>query len=685
MAQSSDPAARAVALRRQIRHHAYRYYVLDDPEIRDAEYDALVQALQEIEAEHPELVTADSPTQRVGAEPAERFEKVRHDEPMLSLDNAMDADGVRAWGERVARRLPEEIAFEDLSFVVEPKIDGIAVAIRYVDGVLTRAATRGDGTVGEDITANIRTMRSIPLRIPATDAPLPAGLDLPGELELRGEVFMRLSDFHALNARRAEEDLEAYIHARNTAAGSLRQLDPSITAERELRFWAYGLPAGQTLGATGQYQMLSFLRALGLPTNPDCKRFDRLEAAIDYARDWMELRPELDYLADGAVIKVDDFEMQSVLGAVSHHPRWAIAFKAPSEEATTRLLAIEVRVGRTGRLVPHATLEPVQIGGVTVSQATLHNADYVTERDIREGDTVLVKRAGDVIPQVLSVVEALRPDGTEPWSMPRHCPSCGDPVVQPEGAVDIFCENAACPAQLVRRVEHFVSRGAMDIEGLGVKLARLFVEEGLIEDVAGLYTLAAEDLGGREGFAEKRIENLLAAIEASKDRPLRRLLVALGIRHVGGTVARDLASAFRDIDALASASQGDLEAVDGVGPEIASSVEAWFGLEHNRQLVEKLRAEGLRTADPQPEGGEEDAGDRPLEGLRFVLTGTLPNLTRDEARARIEAAGGSVIGSVSGKTDYVVAGEKAGSKLDKAEKLGIEVLDEEGLLALIEG
>ncbi|MCB9177327.1 MAG: NAD-dependent DNA ligase LigA [Caldilineae bacterium] len=688
MPNSSDPAARAAELRRQIRRHAQLYYVQDAPEVSDAEYDALVEALKALETEHPELVTPDSPTQRVGAEAAERFEKVRHAVPMLSLDNAMSPEEVRAWGERVARKLPEDIAFETLAFVVEPKIDGIAVAIRYQDGSLVRAATRGDGTLGEDITANVRTLQSVPLRLPATREPLPPGLQLPAELELRGEVFMRLSDFEALNAEREAEGLDAYIHARNTAAGSLRQLDPSVTAARPLRFWAYAVPEGQTLGAAGQFELLGFLRALGLPTNPDSRRFDTLDAAIAYAEAWLARRSELDYLADGMVLKVDRFAAQAALGSVSHHPRWAIAFKTASAEASTRLLAIEVRVGRTGRLVPHATLEPVQLGGVTVSQATLHNADYVTERDIRVGDTVLVKRAGDVIPQVLSVIEALRPDGAAPWRMPDRCPVCGDPVTRAEDAADSFCENAACPAQLVRRVEHFVSRGAMDIEGLGVKLARLFVEAGLIEDVAGLYRLRAEDLEGREGFAEKRIENLLAAIEASKDRPLRRLLVALGIRHVGGTVAGALAQRFGSLDALATAEEEALLEVEGIGPEITASLRAWFGLEHNRQLVEKLRAAGLRMADPEPVGGTdangEAGGPRPLEGLALVLTGTLPTLTREEASARIEAAGGRVVGSVSGKTDYVVAGDKAGSKLAKAKSLGVPVLDEAGLLALIE-
>lgn len=690
-----DLAARAEHLRREIRRHSYFYYVVNAPEISDAEFDALVGALKEIEAAHPELITPDSPTGRIGAAPAAGFAKVRHNMPMLSLDNGFSADAVRAWGERIARRLPEDIPFEHLAFVVEPKIDGLAVSIRYEGGMFAGAATRGDGFVGEDITRNVRTMESVPLRIPAVDRPLPEGVRVPQELEVRGEVYMPLDAFAALNTRLAAEGQSTYANPRNTAAGSLRQLDPAITAARPLRFWAYGVPEPAELGARSQWDMLHALRAIGLPIAPDSRRFEQLDAAIDYAEDWLRRRPELNYLADGVVIKVDRLDLQDLLGAVSHHPRWALAFKTASEEATTRIVAIGVNVGRTGRLVPHATMEPVQIGGVTVTQATLHNEDYVRERDIRVGDTVLIKRAGDVIPQVLRVVPELRPPDAVPWEMPTLCPACGEHVLRAEGESDTFCVNAACPTQRVRHVEHFVSRGAMDIEGLGTKLATLFVEEGLIEDVSGLYRLTAADFEGREGFAEKRIANLLAAIENSKDRPLRRLLAGLGIRHVGGTVAAALAAHFGSLAALAEADIDALTAVEGIGPEIAASVRAWFDSPHNQALVERLAAEGVRTADPVAASTETTASAgssgeiptdfasiRPLDGKRFVLTGTLPTLTREEATAIIEAGGGRVVSSVSAKTSYVVVGENPGSKLDKARELGVAVLDEVGLRGL---
>jgi len=704
------PAERAERLRGEIRRHAYLYYVHDAPEVTDAEYDALVEALKVIEAEHPELVAPDSPTQRVGAAPSEGFAKVRHGEPMLSLDNAMSAGEVRAWGERIARRLPEGTPFESLSFVVEPKIDGLAVSLHYHGGRLTRAATRGDGVVGEDITANVRTMESVPLRIPAVEPErrdmglASPGIRIPPDLEVRGEVYMPLDAFRALNQRLAGEGQPTYANPRNTAAGSLRQLDPSITASRRLRLWAYGVVEPAALGVATHWEMLRALRAAGLPTAPDSRRFGELEAAIAYAEGWLARRGALNYLADGVVIKVDRLDVQALLGNVSHHPRWAIAFKAPSEEATTTIMAIDVKVGRTGRLVPHATMAPVQIGGVTVTQATLHNEDYVRERDIRVGDTVLVKRAGEVIPQVLRVVPELRPAGAVPWAMPDRCPACGEAVARAEGEADTYCVNAACPAQLVRHVEHFVGRGAMDIEGLGKKLVALFIQDGLVEDVAGLYHLTAADFEGREGFAAKRTANLLAAIEASKDQPLRRLLTGLGIRHVGDTVAGALAAHFGSLDTLAAADEAGLTAVEGVGPEIAASVLAWFASPHNRALVEKLRAAGVRLADPAPPGGrwpverwDAAAGEdgtpgggadaagprRPLEGLRFVLTGALPTLTREEAAALIEAGGGRVVGSVSAKTDFVVVGENAGSKRDKARALGVREVDEAGLRALL--
>lgn len=688
----TTPAERADFLRRELARHSQAYYVLDAPVVTDAEYDALMEALRRLEAEHPELITPDSPTQRVGGVAAEGFAKVRHAVPMLSLDNAFAEEDIRAWLERMLRRLPEGTTEADLGFVVEPKIDGLAVALRYEDGLLTRGATRGDGTVGEDITANVRTIGSVPLRLGApegrsTAAPVPG---IPPLLELRGEVYFPLDAFAALNERQLAAGLPAYINARNTAAGSLRQLDPAATAARPLRFWAYGVPDPEALGVATHWAMLEALRALGFPVSPDVRRFDALEPAMAYARDWLARRGQLNYLADGMVFKVDDLSRQAELGAVSHHPRWAIAYKTAESEATTRLLAIAVTVGRTGRLVPHATLEPVFIGGVTVSQATLHNEDYVRERDIRVGDTVLIKRAGEVIPQVIRVLPELRPPDAAPWEMPAQCPACGETVLREEGAADTFCVNAACPRQLVRRVEHFVSRGAMDIEGLGKKLAAQLVEANLVRDVADLFHLTAADFEGREGFAEKRTENLLAAIAEAKGRSLRRLLVALGIRHVGDSVAQALAARFGSLDALAAADADNLQTVEGVGPEIATSLTAWFALPHNAALVERLRAVGLRLADPDwvppaadtgagAPGAGSDADMRPLAGLTFVITGTLPTMSREEAKAYIEAAGGKVTDSVSKKTSCLLAGEAAGSKLAKAQALGVRVVDEAGL------
>lgn len=690
-AKPTDPAARAEALRREIRRHAHLYYVLDAPEISDAEYDSLFKALQDLEAAHPDVITPDTPTLAIGGPAAGAFGKVRHPVPMLSLDNAFDADGVRAWGERVVRRLAEVGATAtDLAFVLEPKVDGVAVSLRYQGGVLVQGATRGDGTLGEDITANVRTIRGVPLRIPAVEAPLPPGMRVPDALEVRGEVYLPLDGFAAMNARAQAAEGRTYANPRNAAAGSLRQLDPTVTASRPLRLFSYGVPDPRDLGVATHWDLLAALEALGLPGNPDRRRFTALDDALAYADRWLAQRASLNYLADGVVLKVDGLDLQDALGHVSHHPRWAIAYKTASEEATTTVVAINVNVGRTGKLVPHATLEPVGIGGVTVSQATLHNADFVTERDIRVGDTVLVKRAGEVIPQVVKVVPELRPPDTVPWRMPDACPVCRQPVTRVEGEADTYCTNAACPEQLVRHVEHFVARGAMDIDGLGEKLVAQFVADGLVADVADLYRLTPADLEGREGFADKRTANLIAAIDASRDRPLRRLLIGLGIRHVGGSVAAALAAAFGSLDALAAADTAALTAVDGVGPEIAASVAAWFAVPRNRDLVARLAAAGVRTADPDwtppaPADTGAPGPSRPLAGLKFVLTGTLPTLTRDEAAAAIEAAGGKVAGSVSAKTDYVVAGDAAGSKLAKAEALGVPVIDEAGLRALIDG
>ena len=683
---SMGPAEQAERLRQQIRRHNHLYYVLDAPEISDAEFDALYDALRRLEAEHPELVTPDSPTQRIGGEPASAFRKVEHAVPMLSLDNAFDAQEVRAWADRVARRAGGSAAEGEVAVVVEPKVDGLAVSLGYRDGLLVRAATRGDGQVGEDVTANVRTIRSVPLVVPALGRSTPGARPVPPELEVRGEIFMRNEDFAWLNQRLAAAGERQLANPRNAAAGSLRQLDPRVTAGRPLTMAAYAVADPEALGAASQWQVLELLGGLGFVTLRDAQRFGSVEAAIDYAQRWLERRDELDIPADGVVLKVDDFGLQRELGAVSRHPRWAIAYKAAAREATTRLEAIEVNVGRTGRVVPHARLAPVRIGGVTVSQATLHNEDYVVERDIRVADTVVVKRAGDVIPQVVRVVAELRPAGTEAWRMPAACPACGEALSRAPGEADTFCVNAACPAQLVRHVEHFAAREAMDIDGFGKRLAAQVVAAGLVGDVADLFALGHESLGGLAGFGEKRAENLLAALAAARERPLRRLMVGLGIRHVGAAAAGALAERFLTLDALAAASHEDLVAVEGIGPEIAAAVRAWFASSHNRELVEKLTRSGVRTREPGPEpGGEDSRGAGPLAGRRFVLTGTLPSLSRAEAAALIEAAGGKVVSSVSARTDYVVAGAAPGSKMERAQALGVAVLDEEALRHLAEG
>jgi DNA ligase (NAD+) len=674
-----DVAAQAAQLRREINRHNHLYYVLDAPELTDAEFDALVAALKTLEAAHPELVTPDSPTQRVAGAVAPGFAKVRHRVPMLSLDNGFSRADVLAWGERLGRKLEPDGAAE-LVFVVEPKIDGLAVALTYVEGVFAQGATRGDGEEGEDITANLRTLASVPLAIPTTPVPLPPGIQVPALLEVRGEVYMPKDAFAAWNARLAAAGERTFANPRNAAAGGLRQLDPAVTASRPLRLLAYYVAEPAALGAASQWQVLAALRALGFPTAMDSRRFDDLAAAVDYAEAWLARRADLNYLADGMVLKVDDFTVQAALGAVSHHPRWALAFKPAAEEATTRVVRIAVNVGRTGRVVPHATLEPVPIGGVTVSQATLHNEDYVRERDIRAGDTVLVKRAGDVIPQVVRVVPELRPPEAVAWRMPAACPACGEPIVREPGEADWLCVNAACPEQLVRHVEHFASRGALDIAGLGEKLAQQLVAAGLVQDLADLYSLTAEQLLTLEGFAETKAANLLAGIAAARARPLGRLLIGLGIRHVGGTVAAALANHFGSLDALTAADETTLLEVPGVGPEITTAVTAWFASPHNQALVARLRAAGVRTADadrpaPAPAG--------PLTGKRLVVTGTLPTLSREAARALIEAAGGKVSDSVSAKTDYLVVGESPGSKVDKARALGVAELDETALRALL--
>jgi DNA ligase (NAD+) len=675
-----DIEQRIAQLRAEINYHAYRYHTLDDPVISDAAYDQLMRELRALEDAHPELITFDSPTQRVGAAPRDEFEKVIHPIPMTSLGNAFDDDDMRAWLARIGRLLPDDVTIADLTFVVEPKFDGLAVALTYEAGILVRGATRGNGIEGENVTANLRTVKNIPLRIPAAHDGPPA----PARIEVRGEVYMPIADFNELNRRQAEKGERLYANPRNASAGAVRQLDSRITAQRPLAFFAYAIgfvEEGET--PHSQWEALNYVRRLGFPVNPDIKRSRDFDEVLDFIHQWMEGRDRLPYEADGVVVKVDDFALQQVLGVVGNAPRWAIAYKFPAREATTRLLKIGVNVGRTGVLAPYAVLEPVNIGGVTVRQATLHNFEDIMRKDIRPGDQVVLKRAGDVIPQIVKPILELRPPDSQPYRLPEHCPSCGEPVVKPEGEVAVYCVNAACPAQLVRRVEYFVSRGAMDIEGFGIRIAEQLIQEGLIRDVGDIYALheARERLLELEGFAAKKVDNLLAAIEASKNQPLERVVTALGIQGVGGIVARTIVAAFPSTDKLAHATLEDLQTVEGVGPRIAQSVVDWFSRPRHHEVIEKLRAAGLRMEmEMEAEGASRAA--RSLTGLTFVITGALPTLSREEAKALIEANGGKVTESVSKNTDYLVLGEAPGSKLAKAQTLGTKIVGEEELQKL---
>lgn len=694
MSDLTDLQERARRLRELIHYHNYRYHVLDAPEISDAEYDALFNELKRLEEEHPELRTPDSPTQRIGGQVLEGFAKVRHPAPMLSLSNAFSPDELRAWRERFLRLLPDDVAQDELAYVVEPKIDGLTIVLHYEDGIFTLGATRGDGITGEDITVNLRTVRDLPLRIPVVRGDgtevLLAGDDGPGiaisrpprRLVVRGEAYMTKADFERFRAEQEAAGGKVYANPRNTAAGTLRNLDSSIAASRPLHMWAYQvvLLEGSEFVPRTQWQALAFLRALGFPVTQENRRFTDFEELVRYVIDWEPRRHELAYEVDGLVIKLDDFALQERLGYVGKDPRWAVAYKYPSEEAVTRLLAIEVNVGRTGTINPYAVLEPVQVSGVTVQHATLHNYDYIRDNDIRVGDMVVVKRAGDVIPQVLRPVVELRSGQEQVWQMPERCPVCGERVVQPEGEVAHYCTNSACPAQLVRAVEHFVSRGAMDIEGFGIRQAELFVDKGYIKDLGDIYYLPWDEIVELEGYGEKRVANLRAAIKASKGRPLARVITALGIRGVGGTVAEALADHFGSMDRLMGASAEEIEAIPGIGPKLAASIIDWFSHEPNRRVIEKLRRAGVRMAEERPATAE---GRQPLAGQTWVITGTLPTLSREAATALIKAHGGKVTSSVSSKTTYLLAGERPGSKLEKALKLGVPVVSEEDLRRMI--
>jgi DNA ligase (NAD+) len=671
---SDSAQQRAAELRRQLQHHNRLYYVLDEPELGDDEYDALLDELRALEAEYPELRTPDSPTQRVGAPPLDRFEQVEHVEQMLSLGNARNEEELRGWETRLANYLKRlDITASEFSYTSEPKIDGLAISLTYENGVLVRGATRGDGRIGEDVTQNLRTIGSIPLRI----------ADAPELIEVRGEIYLPIAAFKALNERRAEAEEPTFANPRNSAAGSIRQLDPALAAERPLSNWVYGIGAVRGLDLATHMDEVEWLSARGFKVNPDTDHHRGVEAVVKRCHWWEERRETLDYEIDGVVVKIDERALWRELGVVGREPRWAIAWKFPPTTAMTTMNSVVWNVGRTGHLVPFAMLEPVHVGGVTVSTATLHNEEDLARKDVRVGDEVVVMRAGDVIPQVVSPKLPRKNKRARKPKVPKKCPVCGTETVKPEGAVFSICPNrAGCPGQAFQHVKHFVSKGAMDIDGLGEKQAMRFLEEGLIADVADIYELSEEQLLAMDRFAEISARNLLAAIDASRQRPFKRVLYALGLPGVGYVTAEALADHFGSIDALHEADPELIEEVEGVGPIMAVQIAESLADELTWRLIEKLRKRGLRLeaaeSERRPSGG-------PLEGKTVVLTGALPELTRDEAAALVKSAGGKVVNSVSKKTDYVVAGEKPGSKLAKAESLGTDVLDEAGLLGLVRG
>jgi DNA ligase (NAD+) len=663
-------ATRAADLRHELEEHNERYFVLDDPVVSDAEFDELMRELRSLEASYPTLVTPDSPTQRPGGAPSATFAPVTHVVPMLSLDNAFTDEELRAWHTRVAKLVTDPIAF-----VGEPKLDGLAISLLYEDGRLVRAATRGDGVTGEDVTANVATIGAVPHRL---------GGSAPRRMEVRGEVFMPLAAFEDLNRRQAETEDRLFANPRNAAAGSLRQKDPRVTASRALDFFGYQLgvlEGGPPLRS--HHETLGWLRDLGLPVNPHIEAFDDIERVVEFAERMLQQRHALGYEIDGAVVKVDDLAQRAEMGSTSRAPRWAIAFKFPPEEKTTRLNGIMVSIGRTGRATPFAQLEPVFVGGSTVGLATLHNEDEVARKDVRPGDTVTVRKAGDVIPEVVGPVLGLRPRGRRRWKFPVNCPACGTPLVRLPGEADHHCVNVDCPEQRVQRIVFFAGRGAMDIEGLGEERVRQFVDAGLLADAGDIYSLTVEQLVPLERIGQKSAENLVASIETSKSRGLARVLVGLGARHLGPAAAQAVARALGDLGRVEHASVAELTAVDGVGPVIAESVARFFAVPRNRDVVEKLRRAGVDLTAPSGPVAlpEEEAT---LVGRSVVITGGLEHFTRDEAQAAIEARGGKVTSSVSKKTSWVIVGESPGTKLAKAESLGVPTLDEDGFVQLLE-
>ncbi|MEX2459253.1 MAG: NAD-dependent DNA ligase LigA [Actinomycetota bacterium] len=665
----TEARKRSEELREQLHHHDYRYYVLADPEVSDAEYDALMRDLRQIEERFPQLITPDSPTQRLGDARVEGlFPPVRHRARMYSLDNAFSWEELNAWAKRVEGglgRVPD--------FTCELKFDGVAVALTYEDGALTRGATRGDGETGDDITPNIRTIRGIPLRL--------RGSGHPSVLEVRGEAYLPVKAFEELNEQLMDAGQKPFVNPRNSAAGMLRQKDPGVTASRPLKVWIHGLGVAEGRRFARHSEMLEYLRDAGLPVSPETKKVATLEEVFGFIERWQDHRHDIDYEIDGVVVKVDQIAYQEELGTTSKAPKWAIAYKFPPEERTTKLKDIQVHTGRTGVVTPFAMLEPVFVGGVTVTTATLHNEDEVARKDVRVGDTVIVRRAGDVIPEVVGPVPAKRRRGAKPWRFPKTCDSCGTKLVRKEGEAYWRCPNRrGCPSQNIEWLFHFAGRGAMDIEHLGYKTGILLMDRGWVTDPADIYALTAEQLAELPGFKDRSISNLMQAIEGSKDRPLSRLLVALSIPHVGGTVAQLLAREFVILDRLEAATEEDLTAVDGIGPEIARAVAEWFADEGNRELLAKLRAAGLRTDEPVTEAVE-----GPLTGKSVIITGGLESLSRDQATEAAKAAGAKVPSSVSKVTDFVVVGENPGSKYDKAVALGVETIDEAEFLKRLKG
>ena len=672
MSDSNEVKNKIDKLRTEINRHNYLYHVIDSPEISDAEYDELMRQLKKLEEEYPRFLTTDSPTQRVGATPVEAFGIVEHPQPLLSLGNAFSEEELTAWYNRASKMAGSS----EFSFVCEHKIDGLAVALTYVNGEFSIGATRGDGFRGENITQNLRTIRSIPLSV---------SKEAPSRFEVRGEVFLPKAGFSRLNKERAEEGLSLFANPRNAAAGSVRQLDPRITASRPLDIYIYmlGYAEGWSIPQS-HWESLEYIKSLGFKINPNNRRLDSIEQVREYYNTWLEGRENLPYEADGIVVKIDRIDLQERLGNIGHEPRWAIAYKFPAVQGTTVLKEIKISVGRTGTMNPYAVLEPVSVGGVTIKQAALHNEDDIRRKDIREGDTVIIQRAGDVIPQVIGPVISKRPKNTKEFNLLQKtkskCPKCQFDIFKPEGEVMYYCPNAACPAQRQQRIEHFASRGAMDIRGIGEKMSAILLNEGLINDFADLYYLRdkRDEFINIERMADKSVDNILEAIEKSKGRPLARFINALGIRHVGGETAELLAKHFQSFERLAGAGKEELIHIAAIGPRIADSVSAFFENQENGKIIKKLKAAGVI-----PEPIETRAGRLLLAGKEFVITGRLNSLSRQEAELKIRALGGSAKSDVTRKTDYLVAGAEPGSKLTRARELGIEQISEDDLIRLL--